>query len=78
MAQIEYKTASDFFPRIPNRMRQIQHLKNAKWQTLDKPTNMEGYGIPAGAQYKVFETKNFGWVVFAPIEGYSGKRIFKY
>jgi hypothetical protein len=74
----EYKTVADFFPRLSNKNRKITSIEKAEWRELTKPINLDGCDFPAGAKYKVFETTNFGWVVIAPIPGYSGKRIFKY
>jgi len=39
-------------------------LKDAIWQKLDEPTHIENCAFAAGSTFKVFETTNFGWIVF--------------
>ena len=39
-------------------------LEDAKFQTLENDTYVDGITYAAGSQFKVFETANFGWIVF--------------
>jgi|HubBroStandDraft_2_1064218.scaffolds.fasta_scaffold271064_3 hypothetical protein len=68
-----FKSVSDYFP---------DKLETAKWRGLPEDTNIEGISFPKGARFKVFETANFGWVVFAPTKTVEGnepaRRIFKW
>jgi hypothetical protein len=41
-------------------------IGDAKWQELKEDTWLGGYEYAKGSQFKVFETTNFGWVVFRP------------
>lgn len=67
-ATIKFYDLADFIKR---HLRTGQHwnkkvigLGDAKWQTLEHDAHV-GEGVyAAGSQFKVFETTNFGWVVF--------------
>ena len=41
-------------------------IKDAVWQPLSSDTHLDGCDYAAGSTFKVFETSNFGWIVFAP------------
>ena len=41
-------------------------MRDAQWQSLSEDTWLNGMSYAAGSQFKVFETTNFGWIVFAP------------
>lgn len=41
-------------------------MTDALWQPLSEDTWINGITYAAGSQFKVFETQNFGWIVFAP------------
>lgn len=38
--------------------------ENAHWQFLDDDTYIDGIPYSKNSQFKVFETNNFGWIVF--------------
>jgi hypothetical protein len=66
-----------------DRGRKLKKLENAKWQTLEDDTIFQSIPYAKGSQFKVFETKNFGWVVFhqdtKTPEGHTpGRLIHKY
>lgn len=67
---MDYVSLSDF---IKNHLRYKQHwnkktisMSDAQWQTLSNDTFLDGSCYAQGSQFKVFETTNFGWVVFGP------------
>lgn len=41
-------------------------LKDAEWQTLEEDTIFEGIAYAKGSRFKIFETEDFGHVVFSP------------
>ena len=58
---------------IKTHLRYKQHWKkkiilmsDAVWQTSEDDTSLGNCSYAKGSQFKVFETQNFGWVVFAP------------
>jgi hypothetical protein len=58
-------------------------MSDAKWQTLARDTYIDGITFAAGSKFKVFETSNFGWIVFGPESltpsgNTPSRRIFKY
>lgn len=59
-------------------------MKRAKWQTLAEHTHIGGIDYAAGSSFKVFETTNFGWIVFrgadtlTPDGNIPGKFIHKW
>ncbi len=75
---------------IKSHLRYKQHwnkklidIKDAHWQTLEEDVWLDGCEYAKGSQFKVFETTNFGWVVFGPStltpDGKTpGKRIIKW
>lgn len=84
---MKYKSVVDFFPHSPyvgrSYRRSTPKMNKAKWQTLSEDTSVDGIPFAAGSEYKVFETSNFGWVVFSstartPSGDIPGRRIFKY
>jgi hypothetical protein len=44
--------------------KKVIRLEDAKWQTLENDAHVGEGTYAAGSQFKVFETQNFGWVVF--------------
>lgn len=58
----------------------LPKLRSAKWQELSADTYLFGYKYAKGSQYKVFETKDAGWVAFAPgtktPEGHTPGRLY--
>ena len=61
----------------------LSSMKQAQMQTLKEDTKVEGVEFAKGSQYKVFETKNFGWLVFhssskTPSGGTPSRIIFQY
>lgn len=85
--RIDYPSLDNF---IKNHIRFKQHyakrvigLRDAHWQELKQPTFIQNIVFASGSLFKVFETSNFGWIVFAPgtltIDGNEpGRRIFKW
>lgn len=75
---------------IKDHIRYKQHWKrkhigvqDAKWQPLANDTWIEGQEFAKGSQFKVFETQNFGYVVFhpeskTPTGNVPHRRIFKF
>lgn len=66
----KYMNLDDF---IKSHIRFGQHwnkkivlIEDAKWQTLTENTYLNGITYAAGSPFKVFETQDFGWVVFGP------------
>lgn len=61
-------------------------MKTSKWQVSTQDITLgNGKVIPAGAEYKAFESTNFGWLIFAPgtrtQDGYElqpSERMLKY
>lgn len=58
-------------------------MSDAKWQQLNESTWIDGIEFATGCKFKVFETTNFGWIVFSPgsktVDGNKpGRRIFKW
>jgi hypothetical protein len=43
-----------------------KQMLDAIWQPLTENTFIGNTSYAAGSQFKVFETRNFGWIVFAP------------
>jgi hypothetical protein len=84
---MKYTDVSDF---IKTHIRTKQHwnkkvigMKDAVWQTLTEDTYLRGIAFSAGSRFKVFETTNFGWIVFGPdtktVDGdIPGRRIFRW
>ena len=63
--------------------RKLIGLPAAIWQTLDDNIWLDGCEYAKGSQFKVFETANFGWIVFdkdtkTPAGNTPGKRIIKW
>jgi hypothetical protein len=63
--------------------KKVISMHDAVWQTLTANTWIDGCEYAAGSQFKVFETTNFGWIVFGPEtktpDGNTpGKRIIKW
>lgn len=80
---LECKSLESFFPKHSDRRKKLMYLSNAQWQTLKQDTMIEGIKFSVGSRYKVFETKNFGWIVFdsksvTPDGNIPGRRIFKF
>jgi hypothetical protein len=75
---------------IKSHLRYKQHwnkkvigLTDAVWQTLTEDTWIDGVAYAKDSQFKVFETSNFGWIVFhpdtkTPDGKIPGKRIIKW
>ena len=75
---------------IKTHLRHKQHwnkrmidMQNAVWQTLAEDTWLDGCEYAKDSQFKVFETSNFGWIVFGPETktpdgNIPGKRIIKW
>ena len=68
---MKYKTVNDFFPQnleslAKNVRTRVYSLRNAEWRRLEDDTYVDGITYAKGSEYKVFETTNFGWVVFKP------------
>lgn len=57
-------TWNEVFGRITGKRNPKRTMQNAKWITLSEDVWFDGYEYAKGSQYKVFETPNFGWVVF--------------
>ena len=58
-------------------------MEDAVWQTLDSDTFLDGIEYAKGSEFKIFETTNFGFIVFGPESktpsgDIPGKRIIKY
>lgn len=67
---MNYQSLEQFFKQ---HLRFKQHwnkrvisMQDAVWQTLADNTWLDGCEYAAGSQFKIFETTNFGWVVFGP------------
>ncbi len=67
---IKYPSIETF---IMEHLRYKQHwnkkhitISDAIWQTLDNDTFLNGIVYATGSLFKVFETTNFGWIVFGP------------
>ena len=63
--------------------KRVIDLTNAVWQTLAADIWLDGCEYAKGSQFKVFETRNFGWIVFdkatrTPDGNVPGKHIIKY
>jgi hypothetical protein len=65
---MKHENISDF---IKGHLRFEQHWRkkhidmcDAKWQTLAEDTFIGDSSYRKGSQFKVFETRNFGWIVF--------------
>lgn len=61
----------------------IANMGNAEWKELPEDMWMEQWQFSKGSLVKVFETKNFGWIVFhASAKLTNGaepvRRIFKW
>ena len=79
----------DLMTFVADHIRYKQHwnkrvisLTDAVWQTLDNHTFIDHWTFAVGSQFKVFETSNFGWIVFGPdtrlMDGSKPiRRIFK-
>lgn len=84
---MKYENISDF---IKNHLRHKQHwnkknisMQDAKWQELEDDTYLGGIEYAKGSRFKVFETQNFGWIVFEPDTktpdgNVPGRRIHKW
>lgn len=84
---MKYESVADF---IKKHLRFKQHwnkkiitMQDAKWQPLHEDTWIDGISFCRGSVFKVFETTNFGWIVFhntaQTIDGNSPiRRIFKW
>jgi hypothetical protein len=46
--------------------RKLVSSKDAVWQTLAVDIWLDGCEYAKDSQFKVFETTNFGWIVFGP------------
>lgn len=46
--------------------KKVISLTDAVWQSLNDNTWLDGCEYAAGSLFKVFETTNFGWIVFGP------------
>jgi hypothetical protein len=56
---------------------------SAKWQELEEDTFLDNCVYSRGSKFKVFETTNFGWIVFStetrtPEGNTPNKRIIKW
>lgn len=83
----QYASVDEF---IKKHLRTKQHwnkklitMKDAIWQKLEEPTYLGNCTFAAGSTFKVFETQNFGWIVFdqntKTVEGNTpNNRIFKW
>jgi hypothetical protein len=65
------------------RRRPLKTLDKAEWRTLEEDTMFQGIMYAKGSKFKVFETKNFGWVVFAtgtrtPTGNVPGRLVHQY
>lgn len=82
---MKHKSVGDFFPQqniISHKPRKLVQMPQ-NWSVLAEDTAIDGISFAAGSQYKAFETKNFGWVVFHPDSkcpdgNTPGRRIFKF
>lgn len=58
-------------------------MNDAAWQSLTEDTWLAGCEYAKGSRFKVFETPNFGWIVFdqdarTPNGNIPDKRIIKW
>jgi len=63
--------------------KKLIHSEDAKPQTLAEDTHIGGIEYAAGSEFKVFETRNFGWICFrqdtkSPDGNIPGKLIHKW
>lgn len=65
---MKYESVEHF---IESHIRYKQHWKkksitmeDAVWQELNEDTWLDGIAYAKGSKFKVFESENFGWVVF--------------
>jgi hypothetical protein len=84
---MEYKSIEQF---IKEHLRYKQHwnkkqisMQDAHWQELKNDTHVGGIDYAKGSIFKVFETRNFGWIVFrreslTPAGNTPGKFIHKW
>jgi hypothetical protein len=84
---MKYPSLGEFFKRY---LRYKQHwnkktidMKDAVWQELDDDYFLFDTAFKKGSTFKIFETRNFGWIVFGPDartvdDMIPNKRIFKY
>lgn len=84
---MKYPGIEDF---IKQHLRFQQHwnkkvisMTDAKWQVLEEDTMISNISFGVGSMFKVFETRNFGWIVFhsdarTPCGDVPGRRIFKW
>lgn len=61
----------------------VVDMRRAKWQELSEDIWMDGSSYAKGSKFKVFETQNFGWIVFdkdtKTVEGnVPNRRILKF
>jgi hypothetical protein len=84
---MKYPSINQF---IKDHIRYKQHwnkrvisLTDAHWQSLEDDTFIHRWPFAKGSQFKVFESTNFGWLVFHPDTVLTNgskpiKRIFKW
>lgn len=53
-------------------------ISKAVWKPLPLAARIDCYTFPKGAEYKAWESPDFGWVVFKEPAVPGGKRIFRY
>lgn len=73
----------DLFGPITGKRKKHLTLANAQWKVLDVDSWFNGIEYAAGSRYKIFETQDFGWVIFhsdskTPDGNRPGKFIHRY
>lgn len=63
--------------------KKVIKMTDAVWQPLSEDTYIDGQEYAAGSMFKVFETTNFGWIVFdgntkCPNGNIPNRRIIKW
>jgi len=46
--------------------KKVISMQDATWQTLTADTHLSGCDYAKGSLFKIFETTNFGFIVFGP------------
>jgi hypothetical protein len=84
----QFRRNMDSLQFVKEHIRYKQHwnkkvgMTDALWQPLSEDTWINGIMYAAGSEFKVFETRNFGWIVFKPgtLDGHGNlvsRRIVK-
>ena len=64
MAPLKIMSWESLFGPIGGKRTKLRQLKDAQWLTLPINTMFEGYTYAAGSEYKFWETKDAGYVLF--------------